>query len=733
MARKKSDKSLPSLPKGEFQFTFGSNYGLDGFDFRDDYNEGVLDAARLPETKGLSALPDGFFREGEADAQIEHSEGPDISHVLREAATQVPDLDWLELDEGYVGDLPEDPTDGMLDEIVEAWGHGMNTTGVRISPQRIDRSLLRDYVEEVEETTMSPEYLREKLRAASRDSARGVPLKTIYETFTGDSLSKEDRVLLRRGLDQIKSEHGLVGRVFIRASAYPRCESRKWSKHVARNHRQARWLIASAKCGDCVHNEDSYCQILRKELVTEVPWKKALGHFSPRLRAAGVKPREGEDPKKTLLRGFAKMGQYVEDRETSYHIERDQTEGISVQKASSDLRRAKSERERVLSADGTKERRVRRALTKIAAWHKEQLLNKRDAKSLLMLARNDPRAALAKAARFIWKAGQGVDEYQGEGRGAALARESANVQSQTPTQEDIDGAVRAELSNKVGSLVSARLLTKKEARKLLGLGYSSKKTLRIASELVARKELSGTDMPAKAAHESARPYRGEGSKAIPNFEEGLSLSAAEQELVRARQQVKIHPREIQAALRWAAQKMSEGFIGEELTELLNTKFSSLLLRTARREIKGLRVRQEGLAGQLYVDASAYASEEGYEGCEKGAFKHRGNALRYVMGMKRCKGCTLNSAGYCQKYDKEVVFEPPVSDPVEYQREAIRLANASDAEQTANLFAPTGAEVIDKFGGLANSPINNFSLDAEPEPDDLGGFLWDGIHIDEDYE
>ena len=50
---KKSESMLPT----DTTPSLGSNYGLDGFEFYDEMNEGVLDGARLPETRGLSALP----------------------------------------------------------------------------------------------------------------------------------------------------------------------------------------------------------------------------------------------------------------------------------------------------------------------------------------------------------------------------------------------------------------------------------------------------------------------------------------------------------------------------------------------------------------------------------------------------------------------------------------------------------------------------------------------------
>jgi hypothetical protein len=731
MAKKKKS-ALPPLPQGDFEFTSGQNYGLDGFDFKDEYGEGVLEAARLPEVKGLSSLPGDFFGAkeagGELESDFEPTPGPDLTGMLHEGATQTPNLNWLSLTEGYEPPLPEDPTDGMLDELVEAWGNGVGTTGTHVSANRIDPSLTRGYVEETPRPTLPRQELVEKLRAASRDSAKGAPIKSVLATFEGDIVAPKDRDILTRGLEQIQNEHGLAGKVFVRAAAYPGCESRRWSKHVAREASEARYLVAAHKCQGCVHNEDGRCQILRKNLVSDVPWAKALKAFSPRFKMAGVARRKGEHPRDTLLRGFAKMGSYVvEEREQYYHIVQDPTAGISFEEAAREIRANPVVQEKVEATDHSHRRKTARALSKIRQWGEEQILSPKAVEVLSRLARKDPKRALAKATEYIWKVGGNVGEYQGEGERAAYRR-STDTEKRVDVaaeQKAINAEVRKGLATRIGGFVKASLLTQKEVEKLLGLGFSPRRTLRLASKLVEQKELQEERRYIEA--EEAPAYEGEGAQAIPNFEEGMSLTAAERELAKAKFDPKVHPREIKGALRWAAQKISEGAAGKELDELLSTRFSKLVLQAASEELRVLRAHHEGLAGQLYVDSSVYATKEGFEGCKVGAQKHRGNAVQFVMGMRRCNGCTLNSAGFCQRYDKQIVFEPPVDDPEAYQQEALRLANASDAEVTASLFAPSGAEMVEKFGGLTNAMQADFEL-TDQNSDDLGEILW-GMEVD----
>ena len=53
--------SNSKLPNGGYTLTNGSNYMLDGFQFDTEYNGGVLEKARLPEAKGITALPTGMI------------------------------------------------------------------------------------------------------------------------------------------------------------------------------------------------------------------------------------------------------------------------------------------------------------------------------------------------------------------------------------------------------------------------------------------------------------------------------------------------------------------------------------------------------------------------------------------------------------------------------------------------------------------------------------------------
>ena len=155
--------------------------------------------------------------------------------------------------------------------------------------------------------------------------------------------------------------------------------------------------------------------------------------------------------------------------------------------------------------------------------------------------------------------------------------------------------------------------------------------------------------------------------------------------------------------------MTEGFAGNTLDELIKTSFAPDVRERNASLIRTARDTHEGLSGHLYVDADSYASKTGTSGCDQGALKHRTNNVKFVLSMERCGSCAFaNADGICSKYNKPLVASLPEGNVKAFQKEMIRLANAPDAELTANLFAPTYDP--DEFG-LDNSNLEQFEYES----------------------
>jgi len=143
-------------------------------------------------------------------------------------------------------------------------------------------------------------------------------------------------------------------------------------------------------------------------------------------------------------------------------------------------------------------------------------------------------------------------------------------------------------------------------------------------------------------------------------------------------------------LRWARQRMSEGLMGQEFSALIQARWASPLLKVAGHKIQAARDEHEGLAGNLYVDAGAYASPAGVGGCEEGALRHRANQVKTVLAMSRCQACVHGGHGQCSIYNKPLIQSAAavVPDVKGLQKKTLHMADASDAEVTASLFSPS---------------------------------------------
>lgn len=175
---------------------------------------------------------------------------------------------------------------------------------------------------------------------------------------------------------------------------------------------------------------------------------------------------------------------------------------------------------------------------------------------------------------------------------------------------------------------------------------------------------------------------------------------------------------------WVRQKMSEGSAGEELDVLIATRFNQNVINEYNSKIASVRSEHEGLSGHAYVDASAYMTK-GTDGCDKGALVHRANQIPTVLKTSKCGSCVFNSGGSCQKYNKPIVASADeiVESPKSYQQEMIRLANASDSEQTASLFVNNYD--ASEFNLTASESV---SIDDAPSHEELGDVLFGGFEV-----
>lgn len=308
-------------------------------------------------------------------------------------------------------------------------------------------------------------------------------------------------------------------------------------------------------------------------------------------------------------------------------------------------------------------------------------------------------------------ASEDAEDYQGAGTVASLEgntdrNELANIVDKRPAE------MRKAALARLTKMVKGGHISKVEAEELRTSKLSSTEMINAAEKLIrGRHAAKKTDYEGQVLTAAGQ------SRPKPNVMDdrmGRIASIAK----KTGQQTS----EIQGVLTWSRRLMSEGVAGDELDQTLKARFSPPLLEATASLVKEAREVHEGLAGFLYVEASAYATANGVKGCKKGALKHRTNALKFVMSMGRCASCThSNVDGYCQKYNKMLVDAPPVKNAKAYQKRSIKLANASDAEVTASLFNPGEFNLQSPLDG-------DVALDDEVSSETLGDLLFGGTEL-----
>ena len=743
-----------SLPDDDFTFTDGSNYGLDGFYFDLTMNEGVLDGVRLPETKGLAHLPDGFVpdvpeKTAADEVSLEDLEdGIDLSTFIEETdiedVSTLTDHDWLDPTQEQNPDrLPVSPADRGLGELWDAWGVNRRTDGIHLHPDNKDLEIA-EYEETLKETPQSGlpgnqrrEEIKETIRWAMVQSAAGPSSGLSFDEIkqaVADRLG-HDAKLARMAMQRIEDEHGLAGNVFVYSGAYPLIHKARFGKRLKKYLRgmQARYVVVPEG-----EQRLAVWEAIGKKPVTEVPWKAALKFYSPKLKAAGYKLASKGSPKSRLKRAFLHGVKNASPEPSAKPVDVRPADRVTTPDARKAFRVAEAPpRQLIDQASRDTETKRRNVLVQIAKWTKAGHLTRKEAHRL---ARStvDPTMILRTAAMLVKAASgpksrtyDGTGETQYKQRRASVSKQAAWRQlevaesEQTEQGRQLEAGRREELGVKLGAMVGKGLLTKKEAARLTEMDKPVHEILKLAAAAAQSPHLR----PAEMSKTETKEYGGAlVSQAPQQSREARDFDPEEKHILAAAKASDIKAKEFRSLLKWARIKMTEGSAGDELDQLFRFRFSKPLLKAAKKLLKAVRKEHEGLAGHLYIDAGAYiygVGKRGTKGCDQGALQHRGNQLKVVLEMARCSSCVSQSTdGVCLKYNKPLVASVPVDDPAEYQKQAIKMANASDAEVTASLFAPA----YDQGEYALVDPLADISIDEAVDTEELGEILFGGMEL-----
>ena len=709
------------MPADEFTFTDGSNGGMDGFYFDLEMNKGVEDAARLPETKGLSGLPDGIVTTTEEPlglaALMDSDDGPMLDDIILEEAdgfdeediilsgmneeeklASLTNLNWLEDQVQDVDRLPQMPA--IIQDLDSQWGSGQSTDGVFLVPNSNESG-----VPTVPSAKAASSDVKIAMMRASRRVHYGHNIKDIAAELVKVAGVKTTKNII----PHLQDDMGLAGKVFVRASAFPGLKHGKWTEQLKKVAKTALYVITddpliAAKSG--------------KAMVASVPWDEAFAYYRPRLISAGYKVAAGNP--KTVIRNAFLTGSVKQEPAETY-------KPVHTAPVASDaqVKKALASKPKVVVLKTAEEQAVeaknKQALLKIAKWVKAEQLSHNDA--LRIHASGLSATGMLKAASQIMVATQHQAVY--DGSGANLPKD-AQMQRQAvlDSLESRQAALEADSKKKfmvyLAKKAKSGALTKAEVQKIAALDKPVVELQKIAAHAIKKaaelREIVLEDTETKK-------YAGVVQKQALHHKTTKPIDPFLARVMKVAGKENIKAGEILGMLKWAKQQMNEALAGKMLDGMLAGKFSKPLLKAASSLLKEVRDAHEGLAGFMYVDAEAYASPSGTTGCERGALKHRANAIKIVKAMDRCAGCVnANDNEVCQQYNKRLVaFNKADNEKLAARQKAnIKLANAGDSEKTAALFD------ADEYNLQGQMTVG---MDPEVSPEELGKVLFGGMEIE----
>lgn len=735
MSKKKATSELPH----ELNENWGSNYMMDGFWHDMEYEHGLrenppADPIPQPSTSGMAQLPDGMIvaLDDLLDVETVEEEGAMDLEGLGIVAKLDPDVDRSDMgitDHSWLGEAYQDPTrlpnmpvDNGIPELQSAWGD--RTDGI----QRID---LRDREEVRYEDAMQEEedddpLHRDKLArlvaSAMRKSAAGTPIDRVKEHLASQVNAKEARYMLP-SVRALEAEHGLVGNVYVRASAYPGLHRGRWSEAFKAAAKGCRYLVA-AEGEDC----DACAAATGMVVVpspTHIDWNDAYDHYAPRLEMAGRLDRTATVMDKRLALRNAFL---TEGRAPKLHVETTKVRHTmpSDLVTSDQARRAVAEFKPPQRAVLDMARRWKRAEAHKVVRKLGQMVNARllsaDEADELVRSKAHPREIMRAAAKLClvvktarYSGGEPVVRDERITREAAWkGLREAEAKVAEGEAEVRRRAFDRRIDQKVRLIVKA-----------IQGGVQGRRLASLIRDTLSREE-------AAAAAPKLTPYLRKTGALNPKPPERRVYSDAKfTRHVASKPEIDVPETEMRRAARWVRQQMSEGFAGPDLDELVRVRLDQRV--ASSRPVARARELHEGLAGHLYVDAAAYASKDGTAGCEEGALKHRANGLKYVLAMDRCDGCVFKNAnGTCQKYNKRLVDEVPRDRLASFRRRMIATHEMSDQEETASIFADNDVRSalnpnpVDEFG-LHNAMLDDVESEA-PQHETIDGIFFGGFEV-----
>jgi hypothetical protein len=614
----------------------------------------------------------------------------DISGFLKEGS--VNNLEWLDVNEEDYRKLDTLPKQNLdfAPDLEAAWNHKDAAPSTYLVPNKDVPSTMGD-LSEVHGKLASEEVLRRVVKVArlalmqSTDPARfSDALKTRFDSWTLQAA--------RPLLASILQERGLLGRYYIDAHDFPNC-SKKSSKSevdfVSRNAGTARFLQAKDQCLDCTHNAKSTCSVFHKEIVLEVPYSDGLASAVERSQSACGKQVQAstQGPRDRIKAAYLAVDIQVvgpvgtpKPIANPVHQLKATVEPPKVHLPVLATQAQQSLEERLAWVPPTEGRVA--AVSKdasgkkafdVCAFLRREMLKGRSEPELLQALKLSFSIEDLRSTRSSWE---------------PIYQEAGLYGTIYSTQDSFDSCHEgadfiAKHNHQIKGIVASTKCTTCIHSKLSRCMIYGKPLVASASDLYTEANVkqvvwehrlagrlgTGADTYAwgstpvdalKTIYKTASstiskpniPMRSYVEQAFRGASTGYNTSG-------------LTKREV---VRTASKFLNEGLYGTQLLDALKSRFDSRDILSSQADLK-VAMREQGLQGIYYIDPTIYSDYS--KGCDEGARLHRARQVPYVKLGSKCATCILQrQPGFCSKYAKHLVVEPPYADKTAQQREML---------------------------------------------------------------
>lgn len=300
--------------------------------------------------------------------------------------TNLADLAWMDQPSSVVfgqrrqGEPPLD----TIETLREIWQRNL---------PRIGPIPNRDEYSPNVETPKNPEFFQQSVRLASQKMHFGMRAEEAFQWLTGQ-VGSERAAAVR---SHLMRDDGLVGRVYIRASAFPEGLA-KWASRLRKQCSQVRYVLDPNE--KPLRKSEAGGRVLK--VVAQIPWVEALREYRHRFASTGIElSQNSQDPEGDLRNAFLQLESSEGSRSSTSSPLLFDTGSVN-QAGSSQPERSKLARP---------DMKLRKQVERLA---ETGILDQKTAAQLLTLDNLTQEVVARKAEASIAKSSQG-SVYRGEG------------------------------------------------------------------------------------------------------------------------------------------------------------------------------------------------------------------------------------------------------------------------------------------------------------------------------